>query len=132
MKFWGIMFDPEFTKITHLPELVYRKVSKLDLRLLEKGIIEFVYNLHNSEKREMKLSEKHQNNDCFWWVAYITHMPALYRETIKSYSCRQSIMFGEQLTRKEMELIITRLEACYQPFECAHGRPSLYPICTLM
>lgn len=132
LKFWGIMFDPEFTKITHLPELVYRKVSKLDLRLLEKGIIEFVYNLHNSEKREMKLSEKHQNDDRFWWVAYITHMPALYRETIKSYSCRQSIMFGEQLTRKEMELIITRLEACYQPFECAHGRPSLYPICTLL
>ena len=41
----------------------------------------------------------------------------------KSYSCRNAIMSGQQLTLEDMRSLIDRLFATTMPYVCPHGRP---------
>lgn len=130
LKFWGILFDINFENIIGLPEIILNKFHKIDYSVLKKGILEYCYNL--KERKKLPLKEGYfDKTDEFWWMKYVTQMPKLYQEIIKSKSCRSSIMFGDPLSNKEIKGLLQGLEQCYQPFECAHGRPSLYPICGL-
>lgn len=132
LAFWGIRFDRDYTHITHLPSLILSKFMKIGFSVLRKGVVEFLYNLGESKKVAFKPTETGKPRgagDPFWWVRYVSHMPDIYRETIKSKACRSSLMFGEQLSNTQVTDIVRQLQLCYQPFECAHGRPSLYPIC---
>lgn len=134
LAFWGIRFDEQFNNITHLPLVILNKFLKIDYTVLRKGIIEFLYNLEESKKISFKLKEVKEfdrSQNPFWWLKYVSHMPEVYKETIKSKACRSSLMFGEQLSNSQVADLVQRLQQCYQPFECAHGRPSLYPICSI-
>jgi DNA mismatch repair protein PMS2 len=50
------------------------------------------------------------------------------REIIASKACRKSIMVGQDLTRKEMERLISDLAKTQRPWNCPHGRPTLIMI----
>lgn len=138
LKFWGIKMedfhdnDKYFTKkLTHLPQLIFRKVSKVEVGLLCKGIVEYVENLEDKRKQEFKADDKIIPKDVFWWTRFLGHLPALYTETAKSRACRSAVMFGQALSREEQVSMVAALQQCYHPFYCAHGRPSLYPLCVV-
>jgi len=50
-------------------------------------------------------------------------------DSLKSVACRGAVMFGEKLSRDHMNNILECLANCKFPLICAHGRPSIYPIC---
>ena len=58
----------------------------------------------------------------------IGKMPSFIRECAKSWACRGAIMFGDVITIEEQHRIVNKLAECRLPYECAHGRPSLYPL----
>ena len=43
----------------------------------------------------------------------------------KSVACKASIRANENITLKDMEILIDRLRECDNPFTCAHGRPCI-------
>jgi DNA mismatch repair protein MLH3 len=47
---------------------------------------------------------------------------------LASKACRSAVMFGDALGPAECEALLVRLAACAVPFQCAHGRPSLFPL----
>jgi len=51
----------------------------------------------------------------------------LYR-LLASKACRGAIMFGDGLSTKECETIISALRLTQLPFSCAHGRPTCAPL----
>lgn len=58
----------------------------------------------------------------------LTLLPTTIGNVLKSKACRSAIMFGDPLTVKECQKMITDLQKCKIPFQCAHGRPSVAPI----
>lgn len=42
-----------------------------------------------------------------------------------------AVKFGDQLSIEECESMIENLNKCQNPFECAHGRPSVVPLADL-
>ncbi|SCU95420.1 LAME_0F12090g1_1 [Lachancea meyersii CBS 8951] len=64
----------------------------------------------------------------FTWWEYIKCMPSVLIEILRGRACRSAIMFGEELSVSECELLVTDLQKCRNPLYCAHGRPSLVPI----
>ena len=42
-----------------------------------------------------------------------------------SRACRSSIMIGTALSEKEMEAVVRKMKDVVQPWDCAHGRPTL-------
>ncbi len=46
----------------------------------------------------------------------------------KSYSCKAAIKAGDQLTEKEMRLLVDQLFATSMPYVCPHGRPIVIKI----
>ncbi|CAG9327517.1 unnamed protein product [Blepharisma stoltei] len=50
---------------------------------------------------------------------------------MKSKACRSSIKFGDEITVEECEKICKDLENCALPTQCAHGRPTVYPLMEL-
>ncbi|ELP91376.1 MutL C-terminal dimerization domain containing protein [Entamoeba invadens IP1] len=50
------------------------------------------------------------------------------KHIVASYSCRRAIMFNDSLTRTQCVELIDQLSTCQNPFICAHGRNSVYPV----
>jgi DNA mismatch repair ATPase MutL len=53
--------------------------------------------------------------------------PAVTR-ILASKACRGAIMFGDRLNEEDVLRLVKGLSSCNLPFQCAHGRPSVYPI----
>ncbi|CAO3650199.1 unnamed protein product [Mucor hiemalis] len=47
---------------------------------------------------------------------------------MKSKACRSAIMFNDKLNLVECKTIVQQLSKCKHPFQCAHGRPTAFPI----
>lgn len=77
--------------------------------------------------RQKETLETNDSSTNVWWQ-YINCIPAFYLEIFNSKACRSAIMFGDQLTKTECCLLLKNLANCQQPFQCAHGRPSLVPV----
>ena len=43
-----------------------------------------------------------------------------------------AVMFGDKLDREQCERLVDRLKQTRTPFICAHGRPSLVPLCVMV
>nr|WJN24875.1 mismatch repair and meiotic recombination protein [Pseudozyma flocculosa] len=63
------------------------------------------------------------------WLAVSRSIPTSLMEVVKSTACRSAIMFNDPLSRAASERVVRRLSECKFPFQCAHGRPSLVPLC---
>nr|WJN24879.1 mismatch repair and meiotic recombination protein [Sporisorium sorghi] len=63
------------------------------------------------------------------WLTASRSIPSSLMDVIKSTACRSAIMFNDPLSRQACERLVRRLAECKFPFQCAHGRPSLVPLC---
>jgi DNA mismatch repair protein MLH3 len=54
--------------------------------------------------------------------------PPAFHRIIASKACRRAVKFGSKLSMAEYESMIQRLARTKQPFQCAHGRPTVIPI----
>lgn len=59
------------------------------------------------------------------------YRPQLVQHILNSKACRYAIMFGDILSRFQCETLLRDLLSCKHPFQCAHGRPSIVPLCDL-
>ncbi|XP_046401919.1 uncharacterized protein LOC124167898 [Ischnura elegans] len=57
--------------------------------------------------------------------------PQTLRDAINMKACRGAVKFGDSLSDQECRLLLRQLSACDTPFQCAHGRPSMFPIIEL-
>jgi DNA mismatch repair protein MLH3 len=55
-------------------------------------------------------------------------IPSIVMDIINSKSCRRAIMFGDVLNRETCQNMLLELSKCKNPFQCAHGRPSIVPL----
>ncbi|KAF4615562.1 hypothetical protein G7Y89_g15304 [Cudoniella acicularis] len=65
------------------------------------------------------------------WIHIIQNCPQGILDMLNSRACRSAIMFNDELTREQCELLVRKLADCLFPFQCAHGRPSLTPLVDL-
>jgi DNA mismatch repair ATPase MutL len=56
---------------------------------------------------------------------YSMMVPSAFRDVLASKACRGAIMFGQELSSDECRMMLRQLSNCSNPFECAHGRPSV-------
>lgn len=121
---WGIKFEVKernMVTITHLPEILISKID-IDQQFLKKCISQYLHDLHDNIKL------KSLSND--WWSC-TQALPTIIIDLLNSKACRSAIMFGKKLTNSECEQLIKELSRCKLPFQCAHGRPSIVPLCDL-
>jgi DNA mismatch repair ATPase MutL len=59
------------------------------------------------------------------WACMPKHMTYL----LSSIACRSAIMFNTKLSVSDCQSLIAQLQECEFPFHCAHGRPSMVPLC---
>lgn len=120
LKKWGIVLDTTGDHLTviKLPEFAIRKLrTKRGKQMISFGIVKYIDDLAICRKREMS--------------DYRSQIPDIWQELIKGMSCKKSIRFGDVLDRDACEHMILQLCECEDPFHCAHGRPTMYPICEL-
>lgn len=43
-------------------------------------------------------------------------------------ACRRAVKFGDAMSEAEMARLLRDLSSCEFPFQCAHGRPTVYPL----
>lgn len=121
---WGIKYcskEGNTITITHLPEILIQKID-IDRKFLKKCFSQYLHDLHDNSKL------KSLSND--WWSS-TQALPSIIIDVLNSKACRSAIMFGKKLTNSECEQLIKELSNCKLPFQCAHGRPSIVPLCDL-
>mmetsp|Transcript_143870 Transcript_143870/g.460570 ORF Transcript_143870/g.460570 Transcript_143870/m.460570 type:complete len:346 (+) Transcript_143870:1-1038(+) len=57
-----------------------------------------------------------------------TAMPRVVRHILAFKACRRSVKFGDAMSMREMSRLSRELSGCELPFQCAHGRPTIYPL----
>lgn len=121
---WGIKFishgeSSELVTFTHLPQLMHSKVDG-DNGFIIRSILQYIHDL--DDKRKIR-------NIPDDWSLGAQAMPTILMLLLNSKACRSAIMFGQRLDTAECELLVKKLSLCKQPFQCAHGRPSIVPLC---
>jgi DNA mismatch repair protein MutL len=61
----------------------------------------------------------------------LRRLPAPVHRILNYKSCRSSVMFGDALAESTMRNILRDLAICDLPWNCAHGRPTMTPVCEL-
>eukprot|EP00045_Choanoeca_perplexa_P010293 m.103580 g.103580 ORF g.103580 m.103580 type:complete len:157 (+) comp15226_c0_seq4:47-517(+) len=59
------------------------------------------------------------------------NIPPLIQDVLNTRACHGAIKFGDPLSKEDQTNLLEQLSACKLPFQCAHGRPSLYPLVDL-
>ncbi|SPO39920.1 uncharacterized protein PSFLO_05401 [Pseudozyma flocculosa] len=122
-------------EIRSIPEVWSDKVLKRDGRsLAEREEVREVVRSHLvalSHRPEGSLGEGPTTNDEAASVVIAQRVPRKVREWIASKACRSAIMFNDPLDRQQCEALVARLAECSFPFICAHGRPSVVPLCLI-
>lgn len=118
---FGICYTTDTAQvvITHLPLILLTKVED-DAEFLKDSLLQHCYDLHDHVKR---ISPNFDN-----WFETSYHLPRIITELINSKACRSAIMFGDILTKDEMQDLVNKLSRCKLPFQCAHREgPSIVP-----
>ncbi|AJV94237.1 Mlh3p [Saccharomyces cerevisiae YJM1573] len=138
-KKWGIGYETiegtmetSLLEIKTLPEMLTSKYNG-DKDYLKMVLLQHAHDLKDFKKLPMDLShfENHTSVDKLYWWKYSSCVPTVFHEILNSKACRSAVMFGDELTRQECIILISKLSRCHNPFECAHGRPSMVPIAEL-
>ena len=58
-------------------------------------------------------------------------IPKCIDSILNSKACRSAVKFGDALNEKQMKHLLRNLSRCKLPFQCAHGRPTMFPIANL-
>ncbi|KAA8917377.1 hypothetical protein TRICI_000489 [Trichomonascus ciferrii] len=112
---WGTRFevlsDCEL-KVTHIPALLHH--TKLDMNSIRGLTIDYVRNLVTKFASDT-----------------VRSFPTPLSTCLSTRACKGAIKFGDILTHEECKKLISDLVDCSFPFQCAHGRPSLFPLVTI-
>lgn len=57
--------------------------------------------------------------------------PAKLHYMYSTTACHQAVKFGDSMSPSEVSALVSSLGICELPFQCAHGRPTVYPICSV-
>lgn len=151
---------PSFSPFTNnptvtVPSQVYlRSVPQLfDISLSSKDLREFIGRLEYVDNTQETLAVSthvsatvagnglNHCQDTFRSEAMHTIRKQLYTNNIRpsaitrilhSKACRGAVMFGETLSLDRCNGILEQLSRTKLPFQCAHGRPSMVPLVTLV
>ncbi|CAI4852188.1 CIC_collapsed_G0055430.mRNA.1.CDS.1 [Saccharomyces cerevisiae] len=87
-------------------------------------LLQHAHDLKDFKKLPMDLShfENYTSVDKLYWWKYSSCVPTVFHEILNSKACRSAVMFGDELTRQECIILISKLSRCHNPFECAHGK----------
>lgn len=107
--------------VTHLPKYLHKYNDPV---LLKSCLIQF----SNKDENEYTHSQENNQNHQGEWLLHIESLPTALKDAIISMACRLSIKFGQILTTEEMDYLLKLLGSCSLPFQCAHGRPTLFPV----
>jgi DNA mismatch repair protein MLH3 len=136
---WGIIFDlpntimqPDLTSTEgSLQRLTVRSLPpgiiercKLDPKLLIDLIRTEVWKVHDGKAQSAPVTKGD-------WLQYIHSCPRGIIDMLNSRACRSAIMFNDELSKEQCQMLVSRLASCKLPFQCAHGRPSLVPLANL-
>ena len=47
---------------------------------------------------------------------------------VATAACHRSVRFGDFMNMEEMQILMDDLNRCDFPFQCAHGRPTIFPL----
>ncbi|KAL6941773.1 hypothetical protein ACO0RG_002911 [Hanseniaspora osmophila] len=122
-------------KIKSLPTILCQKIKTrvgggeitYDLDFLRNGLLQHAYDLDNGNKRKFRKQKMENSKGQNWWLQ-TQSIPTVLLELFHSKACRSAIMFGQKLTLKDCETLVSNLSQCHMPFHCAHGRPSITPL----
>ncbi|CAH7684769.1 expressed protein, partial [Phakopsora pachyrhizi] len=62
------------------------------------------------------------------WLRQLRKCPNVLIDLINSKACRGAIMFGDELKEEDSHRLLKELSKTKLPFQCAHGRPTCYPL----
>lgn len=107
--------------VTHLPAiLVARAPQPLAVKAC---ILQHVSDL----QQRTKAAEINEN-----WFMAARNIPRGVMEAMVSKSCQQAIKFGDFLADSEQQFLVGQLAQCRVPFQCSHGRPTVFPVADLL
>lgn len=138
-KKWGINYEAtngtletSLLVVKSLPQVLASKYNG-DNNYLRMVLLQHAHDLKDLKKLPMNLThlEKHTLTDRLYWWKYANCIPTVFHEILNSKACRSAIMFGDELSRQECIILVNKLSQCHNPFQCAHGRPSMVPIAEL-
>ena len=141
---WGILLDvlppsrgrisPPAAPITvkvqirSLPPSIVER-CRSDIKHLTELLREEVWRMDELGPQVMAAPDPVKENDEFAnWAHRIRTCPPGILNMLNSRACRSAIMFNDELTLEECEVLIRRLAQCHFPFQCAHGRPTMIPL----
>ena len=120
-KYWGWhwiqgaqLYDSREIFITHVPVLAGEECSDEDF-------FDFL----------RKLQELNPARGIERQIVSYRYTPQFIKRVLNGKACRGAIMFGDELSYPDMCSLIYQLHECRLPFQCAHGRPSIYPLLVL-
>lgn len=58
-------------------------------------------------------------------------VPPVILHILAFKACRRAIKFNDHLEQAQMQRLMRELSRCELPFQCAHGRPTVYPLASL-
>ena len=61
-------------------------------------------------------------------ISIHTMQPPCINKILASKACRSAIKFGTNISTSQAQMLVNDLSSSIYPFNCAHGRPSLYPL----
>jgi DNA mismatch repair protein MLH3 len=136
---WGILYDlPPTTTASKVPGA--KSLQHLTIRCLPLGITERCKieprllidlvrtEVHKVSSQSIQTASFPPNGD---WLQRIHTCPQGIIDMLNSRACRSAIMFNDELSKVQCEVLVGKLAACKFPFQCAHGRPSLVPLVDL-
>lgn len=135
-KRWKIrykVFGKDTISVTELPAVISPRCHA-DPPLLVDALrrhLETISSSSSSSSAEPSSSSSLHTPAQRTWTAGLHECPKGICELLASRACRSAIMFGDELTKQECQVLVERLSKCAFPFGCAHGRPVMVPVVDL-
>ena len=57
--------------------------------------------------------------------------PQAVKRVLAYKACHGALRFGDQLELQDCQTLLHKLSQCKLPFQCAHGRPTIVPLCNV-
>lgn len=115
--------------VTHVPAPLAERL-RTEKATLEAVLQSFFHEeapppLPSSTSLEAAKREQHQ------WTLALRHLPPRLLDLFRSKACRGAIMFNDPLKPEQCRRLVHQLARTIFPFQCAHGRQGLVPLCSL-
>nr|WJN24873.1 mismatch repair and meiotic recombination protein [Farysia itapuensis] len=120
--------------LTSIPDVLRDRVVSLTGRVRNADLLSHVFRATLAELMAQPippavLERDELCTDPLSWLTTTRHIPPSLMELFCSKACRSAIMFNDPLSKAACQTLMSRLALCQFPFQCAHGRPTIVPLC---